>query len=556
MPPSQPALPSSRANGRGGLRPEGLVRLTEEPVPPEALAGTLANLDELVPDAVPRHAPSRWLRRVLVGLDLGALAMAWTAALVAVPAVSRSERPLGTSALAAASLTGLALWLMAAQGLYLSRVCNIRAMEATRLCRVAALTAVTAVVGSDLAGTAIGLREAALGAFLSLVLLFTVRGGYRSWLCAKRREGRHLTSLLLIGANEEAAEIFRLLETHPEHGYAVAGVVGDEDEARANGLRHRWLGPLDDLTMPIDATGAQGAVMAVSAMRSTQLNATIRRLLHAGIQVHLSSGVWGVSTRRLRAMPLAYEPLFYLEPVSLARRKLRVKRALDVVVALAAIVLTAPVLAVCAVAVKLHDGGPVLFRQQRVGRDGRLFSLYKLRTMVVDAEGRRGELADLNQREWPLFKSARDPRVTPVGRFLRATSVDELPQLVNVLKGTMSLVGPRPALPEETVDFDEALQARTSVRPGITGLWQVEARDNPSFGAYRRYDLFYVENWSVGLDLVILLATVESVVARVLGALRDGSSDSGSAPSPVASNGGPPVAHARRRLRRRVVLRH
>ncbi len=164
--------------------------------------------------------------------------------------------------------------------------------------------------------------------------------------------------------------------------------------------------------------------------------------------------------------------------------------------------------------IKLEDGGPVLFRQRRVGLHGREFEILKFRTMVVDAEARLAALRQSNERVGPLFKMDHDPRITRIGRLLRATSLDELPQLFNVLNGSMSLVGPRPALPREVAEFPVALNARHQVRPGITGLWQVEARDNPAFEAYLRLDLFYVENWSLALDLMILLGTIDHIVLR------------------------------------------
>jgi len=169
-----------------------------------------------------------------------------------------------------------------------------------------------------------------------------------------------------------------------------------------------------------------------------------------------------------------------------------------------------------AILIKLEDRGPIIFRQQRVGRDGQLFEMLKFRTMVVDAEALLATLQQTNERNGPLFKMERDPRITRIGRFLRATSLDELPQLLNVLNGTMSLVGPRPALQSEVAAFPAELNARHDVRPGITGLWQVEARDNPSFDAYLRLDLFYVQNWSLSLDMVLLLGTVEQIVFRPL----------------------------------------
>jgi lipopolysaccharide/colanic/teichoic acid biosynthesis glycosyltransferase len=182
------------------------------------------------------------------------------------------------------------------------------------------------------------------------------------------------------------------------------------------------------------------------------------------------------------------------------------------------------VLAVAALAVKLGDGDRVFFRQTRVGLDGETFQLLKLRTMVPDAEERLVDLTFANERQdGPLFKLTRDPRRTKVGRILERTSLDELPQLINVLRGEMSLVGPRPALPHEAAQFDDELRGRQEVMPGITGLWQVEGRDNPAFDVYRRLDLFYVENWSVGFDLSILMATLQSVLLRL--AFRNGSAE-------------------------------
>ena len=190
---------------------------------------------------------------------------------------------------------------------------------------------------------------------------------------------------------------------------------------------------------------------------------------------------------------------------------------LDLILASLIFLIALPVLAVAALAVKLGDGGSVLFRQTRIGQDGAPFSLLKLRTMVPDAEERLVDLTFANEREGgPLFKLTQDPRRTKVGRILERTSLDELPQLINVLRGDMSLVGPRPALPHEVAQFDDELLGRQRVLPGITGLWQVEGRENPAFDVYRRLDLFYVENWSIGLDLAIMFSTVCSVLGRVV----------------------------------------
>jgi len=181
-----------------------------------------------------------------------------------------------------------------------------------------------------------------------------------------------------------------------------------------------------------------------------------------------------------------------------------------------ALIVLSPIIAAVALVIKACDRGPVFFKQTRVGRGGLTFQVLKFRSMTVDAESQLDALRADNERDGPLFKMVSDPRVTRVGRFLRESSIDELPQLINVVRGEMSLVGPRPALPSEVKTFSPALRLRENVPPGITGLWQVEARDNPSFEAYRRLDLFYVENWSITLDLMIILGTVEQIAVRVL----------------------------------------
>ena len=231
--------------------------------------------------------------------------------------------------------------------------------------------------------------------------------------------------------------------------------------------------------------------------------------------MHLTTGIAGIDTRRLRPLPLAHEPLFYVEAPSLAKAQVVAKRCFDVVLAAFGLLILSPVLLAIALCVKFGDGGPVLFTQTRVGRGGRNFGVLKFRTMTVNAESRLSELRAANERQGPLFKMVRDPRVTRVGNLLRASGLDELPQLINVLRGEMSLVGPRPALPSEVVNFSAELRIREQVLPGITGLWQVEARDNPSFEAYRRLDLFYVENWSMTLDLMIVIGTIEMVLSKL-----------------------------------------
>jgi exopolysaccharide biosynthesis polyprenyl glycosylphosphotransferase len=475
--------------------------------------------------SAPRPAPqtkgSAALRRLLVVLDAASVAVAWTIALLVPDGLDQPGMVrLPNLVVGILLATVAAVVLIASQRLYLARVCSVRAVETVRLGRAAALTALLLQAGERRLGLHVSWMEVVSGAVLSFALLGACRDAYRAWLKAHRRQGRHSRQMVVIGANEEGYDLYQLVGQHPELGFRVCGIIGNPSEVTDRGYDVPWLGDVNHAVDAVLASGANGVLVAASALPPTQLNRVVRDLLCAGIHVHLSSGIRGIDHRRVRSAPFAHEPLFYLEPVSLSRWQVVTKRVLDTILAGIGLVLAAPVLLACALAIKLHDRGPVFFRQERVGRDGKTFTIYKLRTMVVDAEARLAELLTQNQRDGVLFKLSTDPRVTRVGRFLRATSLDELPQLINVFRGDMSLVGPRPALPVEVAQFDEELLARQQVRPGITGLWQVEARDNPSFQTYQRLDLFYVENWSVGLDLAILLSTAQAVATRGMRALH------------------------------------
>jgi len=191
---------------------------------------------------------------------------------------------------------------------------------------------------------------------------------------------------------------------------------------------------------------------------------------------------------------------------------LGVKRALDLLVSATTMIVLTPLFAAVAVAIALDDGGPILFRQRRVGLHGRLFQVLKFRSMAIDAEARRAALMDRNVINGQAFKVADDPRITRVGRFLRRTSIDELPQIWNVLLGQMSLVGPRPPLPAEVAGYDQWHRRRLSMKPGITGLWQVRGRTDPDFDHWVASDLEYIDRWSLWLDLRILVQTVPAAL--------------------------------------------
>ncbi|MBW3547770.1 MAG: sugar transferase [Actinobacteria bacterium] len=457
------------------------------------------------------------LRRRLVALDAVAVALAWLASWPLAAGPDHRSLADASVLLGVTAVTAVTLLAAASQHLYLARVSSVRAYEVVRLGRVAFMSSVAALLVDAFQVSELAPVRLAVGGILAFALLTTFRGWFARWLRGQRAQGAFSRPMVVVANGDDAANLITLLQDHPEMGFAPAGVVGDRPETPdAEVSDVRWLGQTQDTLGVVARTGATGVIIAAGALPSDQLNRLVRDLHQANVHVHLSSGLTGFHHRRLRMAPMAHEPLLYLEAMALSRAQLAAKRALDLSAASVLLVLALPVLAIAAMAVKATSPGPILFRQQRVGRHGRLFTVLKLRTMHRDAELRLDEVRHLNQRSGPLFKLDRDPRVTRVGRFLRDTSIDELPQLLNVLAGTMSMVGPRPALPDEVARFDDDLLGRHQVLPGVSGLWQVEARDNASFSAYRRLDLFYAENWSVGLDLAVLLATVQAVLGRAL----------------------------------------
>lgn len=408
------------------------------------------------------------------------------------------------------------LTVMRTQGLFLARVSVVRAVEFARVTYSAGILAVVLVLVDKVIHHPVNQRLIEGGTLFAWIFLIVGRSAFRAWVRSKRATGQHLRKVIVVGADSEIARLVELFYTHRELGLDVVGLVGDVEGATRCGLRHLWLGDVGMVATIAAEHEVSGVVVSPLSFTAPRMSALIQQLQDASIHVQIATGIAGIASRRLRSVPLSYEPMLYVEALTLSRTQLVVKRIFDIVIALVVLILAAPVMVMIALAIKLQDRGPVLFRQTRVGKQGRTFELFKFRTMRVDAEQLLASLVADNERHGPLFKMERDPRVTGIGRFLRETSLDELPQLINVLRGEMSLVGPRPALPSEVETFGAELRQRELVLPGITGLWQVEARDNPSFEAYRRLDLFYVENWSIMLDLMILMGTAEQLAAKVL----------------------------------------
>lgn len=357
------------------------------------------------------------------------------------------------------------------------------------------------------------------------ILLFwvasTLVGGssrmlFRFVLGGIRRRGRNLREMVVVGTNPRALRFVRKIEARPELGYRIAGFVDGQ-----------WLGlgMFEQTGYPLvsDLAGFPSflreqvldeVVIALPMLSSYEKAARIATLCEEqGIIVRILSDLFNLRVAQSRAEEFAGEAVTTLSTGSPDGWPHLLKRALDVAMSLAAMLLLSPLFLLAALIVKLTSPGASFFVQERVGLNKHRFRLYKFRTMVADATERQWEVEHLNEALGPVFKIKKDPRLTPVGKFLRKTSIDELPQLFNVLKGDMSLVGPRPLPVRDYQGFNEDWQRRRfSVRPGITCLWQINGRSSVAFEKWMELDMQYIDHWSLGLDFKILAKTIPAVI--------------------------------------------
>jgi exopolysaccharide biosynthesis polyprenyl glycosylphosphotransferase len=341
------------------------------------------------------------------------------------------------------------------------------------------------------------------------------RFAWRKRLHRRRMHGKCTHSVVAVGHELAVADLVTELGRDRYHGLNVVGACvvqpGELDELAGVPV----YGGLDDITAAVKAFGADTvAVTTCPEMDGIRLRSLAWELEKTGTDLCVSPALLDVAGPRTTIRPTAGLTLLHVDHPQLAGFRLVLKGLFDRCAAAAALVLLAPVMAALAATVWLHDRGPALFTQTRVGKDGREFRMYKFRTMVVDAEQRRAELLASNDSDGVLFKLRKDPRVTAVGAHLRRLSLDELPQLFNIFLGQMSLVGPRPPLPAETEEYAEHVRRRLVVKPGLTGLWQVNGRSDLSWEESVRLDLRYVENWSFALDLQILWKTISVLMWR------------------------------------------
>jgi exopolysaccharide biosynthesis polyprenyl glycosylphosphotransferase len=490
---------------------------TTETTPTRTTTSYFAAVDHrFEPD--PAGAPAdRWTWearyvRLLLGIDFAATLLATLAAFVLrFQGAHYARWYLTFSALAPPIWLGV----LALTHAYERRVLFVGAEEYHRVIRSGVRLTVSLALLSYVANADIARGYLVIALTLTTALSLLGRLALRKFLHRARRRGACMHRVLALGHASAVAQMTRQLHRRYHHGLQVVGAclpVGQLPDA-ARRLDVPVFGALDTAACSAAAAGAD-TVMVLSCPELD--GAVLRRLAweleRDDIDLIVSSSLVDTAGARITVRPVDGLPMMHIEHPHLSGGRRLVKAVFDLSVAALLLVLLAPLFLVIALLIRLDTGGPVFFRQGRVGRGGEQFRMYKFRTMHLDAEARVEAMRQRNEFPAVLFKIRDDPRVTRTGRLLRKYSLDELPQLVNVLAGDMSLVGPRPPLPSEVEQYPQDMRRRLLVRPGLTGLWQVSGRSDLSWEDSIRLDLAYVENWSLTVDLVILMRTVLAVV--------------------------------------------
>ncbi len=349
---------------------------------------------------------------------------------------------------------------------------------------------------------------------ITALLLIVNRLGALHYQRRSFQGGSGTLKILIIGTGSRAVRLARKLRLKAEWGLQVVGHLDPDPEMTGRLVEGaEVLGDVRDISAVLKGHVVDEVLLAIPRAMIPDVDAIAQACEEEGVKLRFMADVFDVHVARMRLVQLDDIPLLTLEPVVQDEGKMMVKRSLDLMVTLLALPFLLPLFAVVAVAIKLDSRGPVFFVQERVGRSKRLFPFYKFRTMVLDAEARMKELEHLNEADGAIFKIKDDPRITRVGKFLRRTSLDELPQFFNVLRGDMSLVGPRPMSIRDVDLFDQGMQRkRFSVKPGLACLREVSGRSALTFSQWIESDLEYIENWSLGLDVKILLKLVPAVL--------------------------------------------
>jgi exopolysaccharide biosynthesis polyprenyl glycosylphosphotransferase len=348
-----------------------------------------------------------------------------------------------------------------------------------------------------------------------LLALVGIRLGVVWYFHRSLRRGEYFRKVLIVGSGTRARRLAETLLRHSEWGISIVGHL-DPDPTKVGDqvLQSSVLGTVGDISSVLKGNVIDEVILAVPRAMIPDVDKIAHACEEEGVKLCLMADVFDVHVARTRLVALGPIPLLTLEPVAQEEWKLLVKRLMDLAMTFLIIPLLLPLIGLIALAIKLDSPGPVFFTQDRVGLHKRRFRMLKFRTMVVGADKLLSTLEHLNEAKGPIFKIANDPRITRVGRVLRRTSLDELPQILHVLTGEMSLVGPRPMSLRDVDLFDQGIQRkRFSVKPGLTCLWQVSGRSELPFSKWLELDLEYIERWSLGLDLEILFKTIPAVLS-------------------------------------------
>jgi exopolysaccharide biosynthesis polyprenyl glycosylphosphotransferase len=351
--------------------------------------------------------------------------------------------------------------------------------------------------------------EAVLFLGAALVVIPVIRGSIRSWIIPRVMKPRRT---LIVGSGDEAELVFRKINTHPEYGLQVVGFLdGDNGES----LPAPLLGAPGDVAQIVEEYEIDRVLLASSVGSHEQTLDLVRTVRRPDVQVSIVPRYFEIFTSHAILDDVEGMPVVTLPPMRLGRSARVLKRGVDLVVSGVALLVLAPLFGVVALLIRLDSKGPVFFRQPRRGRLGSTFHIVKFRSMRIGAEQQRSEVLHMNEVDGPLFKiKGKDPRVTRIGAFMRKTSIDELPQLWNVLRGDMSLVGPRPFVVYEADQITGWATRRLDMTPGITGLWQVLGRNDIPFEEMTKLDYLYVTNWSLWWDLKIMAQTIPVVLGK------------------------------------------
>jgi len=462
-----------------------------------------------------------FLRRLLAVGDVVSLSLAFSLVELIGGVTGSEGTPIQTDLLLLA--VGVPIWLLLSYAYGLYHVDSKRAdygvaEEIGPIVQMATLWSWAVLLGISMSGLRpVAVDDIALFWLLTILLLTCVRAGVRAW---SRRRVWYLQNALVVGTGSSADGVVRKLLRHPEYGINVIACVNLSPPLpapqRVRYLQHVPLiqGEVDVREL-VEALDVDRVLVADSHLPVERRSALVRELADQGVHVDLVPGWSDVIGGRLDVSELEGMALLTVPQARMTRSSRNIKRVIDVVLGGLTLLLLAPLMVAAAIAIKLDTNGPVFFLQRRVGRDGKHFDVFKFRTMHMDADDLKEDIAALNYHgggnNSGMFKIREDPRITRVGRILRRASFDEIPQLLNVMTGDMSLVGPRPLIENEDRQVEGRFRQRVSITPGLTGLWQVHGRSEIPFEEMVKLDYLYVTSWSLALDLKILMKTFAAV---------------------------------------------